>query len=494
MNEHAGDCNCSGSTRRSFLADAGMGFVGLALGAIFHRDGVVRAGSAGPWAPPDGKPHFPPRASRVIWLMMRGGVSHLESFDPKPEVAKHAGKTIGESPYKATVFGSPYLNNVREQVANNIIDKTRARIFPTQVGFKPGGQSGTPVSDWWPHLRECVDDIAVIRSMYTTDNNHGAQLEFFTGRHLLDGCFPTIGAWVHYGLGALSDDIPQFISMGPPLEYQCMGATDANYLGPENSGVTLKVDPSDPLPFARPGVPLGPAEQAIKADLLGRLNRLTLLEYPCDAKLRARIKSYELAFRMQTAIPDVLRLGDEDESTRRLYGLDQEITRPFGQQMLAARRLVERGVRFVQVFHGEGAAGAWDAHSGLRVNHAGLSAQVDQPIAGLLIDLKRRGLLDETVVVWATEFGRTPCAQGVDGRDHHNYGFSVWMAGGGIRGGIIHGATDELGFHAVENRHYVTDIHATVLQLLGLDSRRLEIPGRKRLETEHGAPIREIIA
>jgi hypothetical protein len=281
--------------------------------------------------------------------------------------------------------------------------------------------------------------------------------------------------------------------MGPPLEYQCMGATDANYLGPENAGVTLKVDPSDPLPFARPGMALAPGEAAIKADLLGRLNRLTLLEYPSDAKLRARIKSYELAFRMQTAIPEVLRFDHEDESTQRLYGLDQDVTRPFGQQMLAARRLAERGVRFIQVFHGEGAAGAWDAHSGLRANHASLSAQVDKPIAGLLIDLKRRGLLDETVVVWTTEFGRTPGAQGPDGRDHHNYGFSVWMAGGGIRGGIVHGATDELGFHAVENRHYVTDIHATVLHLLGLDSRRLEIPGRKRLEMEHGEPIREII-
>jgi hypothetical protein len=430
----------------------------------------------------------------VIWLMMRGGVSHLESFDPKSELTRHAGKTINESPYKQAVFGSPFLKNVREQVANNIIDKTTAKIYPTQIGFKQGGQSGIEVSDWWPHVRECVDDIAVVRSMYTSDNNHGAQLEFFTGRHLLDGCFPTIGAWVHYGLGALSDDLPQFISMGPPLEYQCMGAVDANYLGPVNSGVTLKVDPRDPLPFARPGVPVGPAERELKADLWRRLNRLAALEYPSDPKIRARIKSYELAFRMQTAVPEVLRFNDEDEATHRLYGLDHDVTRPFGQQMLAARRLAERGVRFIQVFHGEGAAGAWDAHAGLRANHSSLCAQVDKPIAGLLVDLKRRGLLDETVVVWATEFGRTPCAQGSDGRDHHNYGFSVWMAGGGIQGGIVHGATDELGFHAVEHRHYVTDVHATVLHLLGLDSHRLEVPGRKRLDIEHGKPIHAIMA
>jgi hypothetical protein len=476
------------STRRAFLADMGMGFVGMALGAMLHRDGIARADA------PTGRPYHPPRASRVIWLMMRGGVSHLESFDPKPAIDRHAGKTMTETPYKSTVFNSPFLANVREQVANNIIDKQKARIYPSQIGFRKAGQSGIAISDWWPCLRGVVDDLAIIRSMYTTDNNHGAQLEFLTGRHLLDGCYPTLGAWIHYGLGALSDDLPQFISMGPALESQCMGGVDANYLGPEHAGVVLKVDPDNPLPFARPGVPIGQSEAAIKADLLGRLNRLATLEYPEDDRLRARVKSYELAFRMQTSVPDLLRLTDEDESTRRLYGLDHDVTRPFGQQLLAARRLAERGVRFIQVFHGEGAAGAWDAHSGLRANHSTLCAQVDRPIAGLIVDLKRRGLLDETIVVWATEFGRTPCAQGADGRDHHNYGFSVWMAGGGIQGGIVHGATDELGFHAVEDRHYVTDIHATILHLLGLDARRLEIPGRKRLEVEYGQPIRGILA
>jgi hypothetical protein len=483
-------------TRRAALADLGMGFVGLALGAMLHRDGIARAGSpdlAG-WSPPDGRPHHRPRANRVIWLMMRGGVSHLESFDPKPAIDRYAGKTMGESPYKSAVFDSPHIKNVREQVANNIIDKQTARIYPTQIGFRPGGRSGIAVSDWWPHVRDQVDDLAVIRSMYTTDNNHGAQLEFLTGRHLLDGCYPTLGAWVHYGLGALSDDLPQFISLGPALESQCMGGVDANYLGPEHAGVVLKVDPDDPLPFARPGAPVGRSEAAIKSDILGRLNGLAALEYPDDSRLRARVKSYELAFRMQTSVPELLRLSDEDASTRRLYGLDHDVTRPFGQQLLAARRLSERGVRFIQVFHGDGAAGSWDAHAALRANHSSLCAQVDRPIAGLLADLKRRGLLDETIVVWATEFGRTPCAQGSDGRDHHNYGFSVWMAGGGIQGGIVHGATDELGFHAVEHRHYVTDVHATIFHQLGLDSHRLEIPGRKRLEIEHGHPIREILA
>lgn len=469
----------------------GMGLAGIALQALLERD--ARAESARR-PDVDGEARSPsPRAKQVIWLMMRGGVSHLESFDPKPELARHAGKTLAESPHR-DILNSPLLKNVREQVANNVIDKTQARIYAGQVRFRKSGQSGTEVSDWWPCLRECVDDLAIIRSMWTTDNNHGAQFEFMTGRHLLDGCFPTLGAWVHYGLASQGNDLPQFISMGPQLDSQCHGATDPDYLGPEYAGIVLQVDPNNPLPYARPGRPVSDQMAAAKADLLGRLNRLAASGQPDDRALRARIQSYELAFRMQTTVPETLRFAAEHPSTRELYGLDQEVTRPFGQQLLAARRMIERGVRFVQIFHGEGAAGAWDAHSQLVQNHTKLCEQVDRPIAGLLRDLKRRGMLDETIVVWTTEFGRTPCAQGADGRDHHNYGFSVWMAGGGIRGGVVHGATDELGFHAVEHRHYVTDIHATVLHLLGLDSHRLEIPGRKRLEMEHGRVIEEILA
>jgi hypothetical protein len=226
--------------------------------------------------------------------------------------------------------------------------------------------------------------------------------------------------------------------------------------------------------------------------LLGRLNALAGIDYPDDPALRARIKSYELAFGMQKAIPETLDLAKESVSTRALYGLDQDVTRPFGNLCLAARRLVERGVRFVQVFHGGGGGGAWDAHSGIKANHGQLSAQVDLPLAGLLRDLKRTGLLDETLVVCGTEFGRSPGAQ-ADGRDHHPQGFSAWLAGGGVKGGVVHGATDEIGFHAVEHRHYVTDVHATALHLLGLDSRKLEIPGRKRLEIDHGRPMLDIL-
>ena len=353
------------------------------------------------------------------------------------------------------------------------------------------------MSDWWPHLARRVDDLAIVRSMWTTDNNHGAQLQFHTGRHRLDGFFPTIGSWIHYGLGSLNENLPQFVVMGRPIADCCGGkeAHGASYLGPEHAGVQLAVDPQNPLPFASPEPDVYREEQQAQFELLGALNRLAAVEYPEDAELRARIKSYELAFRMQTAVPDVVDFAQETRATQSLYGLDRDETREVGRQCLAARRLVERGVRFVQIFHGSnGGAGAWDAHSNLKSGHERLCRQVDRPIAGLLEDLKARGLLDETIVVWGTEFGRTPGAQNSNGRDHHPYGFSVWLAGGGVRGGIVHGATDEIGFHAVEHRHYVTDLHATVLKQLGLDSRKLQIPGRKRLDMEVGRPIEGILA
>ncbi|HUY92298.1 MAG TPA: DUF1501 domain-containing protein [Pirellulales bacterium] len=481
--------HCSGIRRRTFLTDVGMGFAGVALGSMLKADGAFGSESnlAGL--------HFAPKAKSVIWLFMVGGTSQMESFDPKPALNQYAGKTIAESPF-AAVLDSPYgKKNLRELVAGN--HKVQPTIYPMQIGYQKRGQSGLEMSDWWPHLGGCADELAIVRSMWTTDNDHGAQLQFHTGRHVLDGQFPTVGSWVHYGLGSLNDDLPQFIVMGTPIADCCggMGAHGASYLGPEHNGVQLNADPKNPLPYAAPGPDVFREEQAAEFELLGRLNQLSAVEYPADPALAARIKSYELAYRMQMAVPDVVNFDGATAATHALYGLDNPTTKPFGQQCLAARRLVERGVRFVQIFHGSnGGAGAWDAHSNLKAGHGALCAQVDQPIAALIQDLKRRGLLDETLVVWGTEFGRTPGAQGADGRDHHPYGFSVWLAGGGIQGGVVHGATDELAFHAVENRHYVTDLHATVLHQLGLDSRRLNIPGRKRLELDYGQVIREVLA
>ena len=491
MNYHdTHHCSGCGIHRRTFLADLGMGFTGLVLGAMLHRDGVARASAPGAWAPPDGKPHRPPKAKSVIWLFMNGGVSHLESFDPKPMLNKYAGKSIAETPFKDTQDPEK-LKLARVVVANDANGQQRNKLFPLQTGFKKYGRSGIEISDFFPHLGSCIDDVAVVRSMYTTDDNHGAQTQFHSGRHMLDGEFPTLGAWVHYGLGSLNDNLPQFLSMGN-REY--WNAKDGHYLGPEHDAVPIRVDPSNPLDYGKPERQRTPAEQKAGFDLVGRLNKIRAVEYPDDPALKARIKAYELAFHMQKSVPATLNFNAETEVTKRLYGLDDPHTRGFGMQLLAARRFVERGVRFIQIQHGAGGAGTWDAHGGLKANHANNARAVDKPIAGLLKDLKRRGLLDETIVLFASEFGRTPGSQGSNGRDHHIYGFSVWMAGGGLKGGVVHGMTDEIGFHAVEHRHYVTDIHATILQQLGLDSRKLEIPGRKRLDIDHGQPIREIIA
>ncbi len=476
--------------RRTFLTDIGMGFSGLKglllQEALRNPDSAQAANTV--WSPPTGTPHFKPKAKSVIWLFMRGGVSHLESFDPKPALNQFAGKSIPETPY-ADVQSPEKLKNVRVVVVNDANGQQRNKIYPLQVGFKKYGQCGMDVSDWFPHTGSVADNISVVRSMWTTDDNHGAQVQFYSGRHMLDGRFPTIGAWVSYGLGSLNDNLPQFITIGPRF----FDKRDGHYLGPAYDAVPLKIDPENPLDYARPEFELTSQEQELEFDLIRRLNRASQVRYPDDPLLKARIQSYELAYRMQTAVPNTLDLQSESEETRQLYGLDEKVTRNFGSQLLAARRFVERGVRFIQIQHGDGAAGAWDAHSGLRKNHETLSRQVDKPIAGLIKDLKRRGLLDETIVVFGTEFGRTPGSQGGDGRDHHPYGFSVWMAGGGIQGGRVHGATDELGFHAEEDRHYVTDIHATIMKLMGLDSHRLELPDRKRLEIDHGKPITAIL-
>jgi hypothetical protein len=459
--------------RRRFLQGTGLGFGGMALNTLL------------------GSPRPAPKAKAksVIWLFMRGGVSHMESFDPKPALNDHAGKSIPDSPY-ASVLNPEKFANQRVVVVGDANGKQRNKLYPLQVGYKQYGESGTAVSDWFPNIGKQVDDLAIIRSMWTTDNNHGAQVQFHSGRHMLDPPEPTIGAWINYGLGSLNEDLPQFINVGPRF----FDKRDGHYLGPAYDAVNLKIDPKNPLNFAKPEGKISLEEQKATFDLTGRLNRLSAKMYPSDPALEARIKSYELAYRMQSAVPETINFDGESEATKKLYGIDQKETRPFGEQLLAARRFVERGVRFIQIMHGNGAAGAWDQHSQLKKNHAKLAGQVDLPTAGLLQDLKQRGLLEDTIVVFATEFGRTPGSQGADGRDHHPYGFSVWMAGGGIKGGVVHGSTDEIGFHAVEHPHYVTDIHATLLHQLGLDGRSLEVPGHKRIERDYGHVISEILA
>lgn len=488
----AGSGCCPGISRRSFLADTGMGFTGLALGAMLFRDGIARAEPHEHlWHPPTGEPHFKPRAKSVIWIFLCGGVSHLESFDVKPELNKYAGKSIEETPYAGVL-----ATEGKDVIGGNPKHGNRKTIMPLQTGYQTYGECGLVVGDWFRHVGQCADDLAVVRSLWTIHNDHGAQLTWQTGRHPRELEHPTLGSWVSYGLGSVNENLPEYVVLGVPTGDCCGGnfTFGAAYLGPEHGGVRLNTDPKKPLPFiAPPPGTITREEQLENLTLLGKLNHLAGIDYPDDQNLRARIKSYELAFQMQSSVPETLELQREPEHIRNLYGLDRDETKAFGEQCLVARRLVERGVRFVQIFHGGGGGGAWDAHSEIKSNHTSLAAQVDQPIAGLLKDLKQRGLLDDTLVVFGTEFGRSPGAEGT-GRDHHPQAFCAWLAGGGVKRGVQYGATDELGFHAADNRRYVTDIHATVLRQLGLDSRRLEVPGRKRLDMDHGTVIREILA
>jgi len=486
-------------SRRTFLSDTSMGMTGMALSAMLFKDGVARAAVPGHFGP-----HFQPKVKSVIWIFLIGGLSHLESFDPKPELNRFAGKSIDETPYANAVLNSDKINEILLDPAKQS-RKVYKKILPLQTGYKKYGQSGIEVSDWFPNLGRCADDFSIARGMWTIDNNHGAQLTYQTGRKITEGAFPTIGSWVSYGLGTMNRNLPEYVVLGNPSA-DCCGAAwthGASYLGPQYAGVRMKVDPKKPLSFVRPADEKFTLEkQRENFSLLGKLNHLAGIEYPEDEKLKARIQSYELAFEMQAAVPEVMQFSSEPQHISELYGLEDKTTKDFGEKCLAARRLVERGVRFVQLFHGyRGNAGAWDSHKDIKRLHSGLAAQIDKPVAALIQDLSQRGMLDDTMVVMGSEFGRTPGAEFRDnstvqgsGRDHHPHGFNVLMAGGGVKKGHIHGATDELGFHAVEERHYVTDIHATVLKQMGLDARRMEVPGRKRLDRDYGEVMEGILA
>jgi hypothetical protein len=483
-----------GRTRRTFLTNLGLGFGGVALNSLLHQDGFVRAENAG-LLRPDGKPHFAPKAKNVIWIFLSGGVSQMETFDPKPLLNSLSGKTYDETNLPNPQKLPMYLERSRSVVGFD--RELHSKIFPLQVGFRRYGEVGLDVSDWLPHLASCADDLAVVRSMWTTDNDHAAEFQMHTGRHKLDSPEPVIGSWIHYGLGTLNQNLPQFVFLGEFKDPRVKENFDAHYLGPTYGGVQLHLDPTNPLSFGRRPDDISEVEQRGEFEFLQRLNLLTATEYPNDAELQARINAYELAFRMQQSVPEALNLAEETQDTQQLYGIDNPTTAVYGQRCLAARRLAERGVRYSLVYLSD--YGEWDSHSDLQKNHSRSCERIDKPIAGLLKDLKRRGMFQDTLVVFTTEFGRTPGVEfgmfnkSATGRDHHPHGFTVWLAGAGIKPGI-HGATDELGFHAIEDPHYVTDLHATVYKLLGLDPRRLEIPGRKRLDQDYGTPIEGILA
>lgn len=478
--------------RRNFFADFGMGFTGLAAGAMLAGDGMARAteGTAA------GPPHFPAKAQSVIWVFLSGGYSHVETFDPKPALNTYAGKTFDETPFQNPVLSPLHRKRFRSVPAEEInVRDVYPTIYPMQTGFGKRGESGIEMTDWWPHLADCVDDISFVRNMWTTDNDHAAENQMHTGRHRLDETQPSIGAWAHYGLGAINENLPRFVVLGGPTRTDTRASIDSYYLGPEHAGVPLKLDGKNPLAFGARHAGQTAEQQANEFALVAELNNITAEQNPRDQQLHARIKSYELAYRMQASAPEAVDLASETQETLDLYGIDQDATKTAGQRLLAARRMVERGVRFVQVF--PSAYGTWDSHQKLKENHSKMCMSVDKPIAGLMKDLNRRGLMDQVAVVFCTEFGRTPGLEersgGTTGRDHHPNGFTVWLAGAGIKRGFVHGETDELGYHALGEGHYVTDLHATVLHLLGLNNVRLEVPGRKRLDIDRGKVISDIL-
>ncbi len=465
-------------SRREFLCRAGAGFGGLALAWLLARDAAAAPRtSSSPLAPK--MPHFDPGSKRAIFLFIDGGPSHIDLFDPKPEVNKFAGQPLPASIKPAfTPMGVS---------ANPILGCKRT--------FTHHGQSGIEVSDWLPHIAECVDDMAVIRSCWANGLNHvGSVCQMNTGSVLAGR--PSLGSWVTYGLGTENDSLPAFVVLldndqEPPGGARNWGTgfMPATYQG------TKFLPGNSPVLNLTPPPQIGAVQQRRKLDLLAKLNQEHAAARSGQSELEARIANYELAFRMQAAAPAAVDLAEETDETHRLYGLDDKTAEAFGRQCLLARRLVERGVRFVQLYCGAGSK--WDAHSGLEKNHSGLCLASDKPIAGLLKDLKRRGLLDDTLVVWGGEFGRTPMSEKGDGRDHNPYGFTMWMAGGGVKAGQVVGATDDFGLYAIEDRAHVHDLHATILHLLGLDHEELTIYHHgldERLTMNEGHVVRKLLA
>jgi len=463
--------------RRNFLmqASGGLGAVALAsmlAGDAFGADDKV----PDPLAPK--KPHHKPRATSVIWLFMEGGPSHLDTFDPKPALDKLAGKPMPES------FGRPIT---AMGTASNA-------LLPTKRTFKNYGQSGIPVSDWLPNIAEHADDLAVIRSCWADGLNHvGSVCQMNTG-HILAGR-PSLGAWVTYGLGTANHNLPTFVILADDKEV--VGGPknwSSGFLPAIYQGTQFRQGPT-PIFHLAPPEAISDEQQRNKLDLLAEINKRFSASRADDTELLARLNSYELAYRMQSAAPAAVDLSKESEATKKLYGLDNPVTSKYGTMCLLARRLVERQVRFIQLYSGSGSG--WDAHNNIEGNHSKMCASSDKPIAGLLADLKSRGLLETTLVVWGGEFGRTPFSEKGDGRDHNPWGFSMFMAGAGIKGGQIIGATDEIGLRAVEKRAHVHDIHATILHLLGLNHYRVLFQHNGRMERptiNDGEAIRELIA
>jgi hypothetical protein len=488
-----------GLTRREVLRQVGSGFGALALAALLadeSRAGTLTPNTQQPipntqYPTPDLQhptpgssplaprpPHFRPRARRVIFLFMSGGPSHVDLFDPKPRLQAESGKPLP--------FPMPPL--MRTKTGN---------LLGSPFEFKKHGQSGIEVSELFPNVAACIDDLCVIRSMVADNINHnGACLQMNTGEQAFSR--PSIGSWVTYGLGSENQNLPGFVVISPSQPAQGAPLWSSSFLPAAYQG-TLVSDLKKPVADIR-NPEFSPERQQDQLALLERLDGLHQRDREDDSRLSARIASFELAFRMQRTAPEAFDVASESAATRKLYGADDPATEIFGTQCLMARRLVERGVRFVQVYHTQtsrrSSCQLWDQHGSLREELRANCAATDRPIAGLLKDLKARGLWEETLVVWGGEFGRTPTAEGTNGREHHPFGFTMWLAGGGIRGGIAYGATDEFGWYAVENKVHVHDLHASILHLLGLDHEKITYfyGGRNyRLTDVYGNVVKDII-
>jgi Protein of unknown function (DUF1501) len=459
--------NSPARTRREWLAAAGGGFGALALAAL--------DANAGPLAPR--KLHFAPKAKSCIFLFMEGGPSHIDTFDPKPELDKLAGQPLPAS------FGKVIL----------AMGENNAPLLGSRRKWKQHGQSGLWVSDWLPEIAKHADDLAVVRSCVADGINHSAGVcQMNTGSIL--GGRPSLGAWVTYGLGTINQDLPAFVVMQDNQSTVVNGPRNwsAGFMPAVYQGTRIQGG-AEPIPHLNAPEGIADAEQRGKLELLNTLNRDFARKHPDQTELDARLTSYELAFRMQAEAPQAVDLTRETAATQKLYGMDDKETQTMGRLCLLARRLVERGTRFVQIYHGAGSK--WDAHTKLEENHGGLCRSMDLPVAGLLSDLKARGLLKDTLVVWGGEFGRTPMSEKGGGRDHNPTGFTMWMAGGGVKGGRAIGSTDELGLRAAENRLHVHDLHATILWLMGLGNMDLvyKYKGRPERPTlNEGEPYKAI--
>lgn len=474
------------AARRAFLKHAGLGCGSLALAGLLNDEGLLSSAAAAeaPRLMQPRDPHFKPKAKSVIWLFMPGSPSQVDTFDYKPQLEKSDGMKLEGADPKTGFF------------------TTSGKVLKSPFKFQQHGESGAWVSEIFPNIARHVDDMAFIYSCYSRSNNHTpAMLEMNSGMFLPGR--PCTGSWVTYGLGSENQNLPGFVVLHGAMPRGGSPIWSPGFLPKVFQPTAINGNNNTPISNLAPRGSLKEEQQRAQLDVLKRLNAEHQKLRPHEADLAARLESFELAYRMQTAAPEALDVSEETEATQQAYGVDQKETQLVARQCITARRLVERGVRFVQLYAGTNGGGGgvadvpWDGHNDINMNHRGAAKSVDQPIAALLADLKARGLLDETLVVWGGEFGRTSDSQGSKGRDHNPHAFTMWMAGGGIKGGVQYGASDEFGYKSVENRVGVNDLHATILHLLGLDHEKLtyRFNGRDyRLTDVAGELIRPIMA